>query len=810
MAFSGDNTIKLVKTLIRYDIPFLLLGKSSIGKSYSIIEMANRYRIPHNILYIGSEKPSNIEGLPRLTGERTERGDVLEFFKPNWFPNEQLITEYVRRGKEVFDRYVTDYLIEGSTKKVLAGADFPTIHKILESLFYFEWDSETTSEQNITLYDVSSKEKVMVSEVSDLPKLNTKAFPVKRTIQKVDFSESEQDVYHQDDVRDLSLYLTTLCGYGNFWLVLDELDKVDKREQDKYAPLLHIVRERTIKNFSFRTLNEGKGAGVPQKVSSSKNYSKVKEALDQSIMANLPLLDGRIIGIANATKDIEDALFRRFCHLVVEDVMMVTSPPKEMSKMRACLKSVNEALAQNEGLAKDLKLKFIGDVNLQWQFGFFPKMVNSQDKNNNFIYTNLLNELKPVMNKLGDVNAYKKTISSNAQGSALAKIISNNFAYSNDERSPKTQSLREEILVCLLGEMFDTNASYEAEDSLVVTEGEAVETIEDVNKKITLAEIQELKDKGLSAKEIARELADKVQDEIDKIKTLDPSAFLSPQIAFNELFNLSARYLKYTMFEDETGGHSEISQHLLPMIVSVVYSGILTFVGEQQGSKQTMLDSDAKENLIRVFQSDVLKPIYNDYVDAITFNSETTRDEFYGSDTSMYGTGDAESYMKSISGAIARNHTTELIEILNMLTRNESETTKFQEANPMLFKYVKDNFSQDLLDHKIRLYDKLSEENALKNPSRMEKIEANTKVSDLETLKSEWDNLSPVNQKRLHKALSQIKERESRTLGLGKSINTLSKLFEVEVEKGDKYITPTSLLRKVMPMLKEANKRLKP
>ena len=42
--FSGEETIKMVKNLIRYDIPFLLLGKSSIGKSYSITELAEEFR----------------------------------------------------------------------------------------------------------------------------------------------------------------------------------------------------------------------------------------------------------------------------------------------------------------------------------------------------------------------------------------------------------------------------------------------------------------------------------------------------------------------------------------------------------------------------------------------------------------------------------------------------------------------------------------------------------------------------------------------------------------------------------------------
>ena len=31
--FSGNDTIKLVKQLIRYDVPFIMLGISSIGKA---------------------------------------------------------------------------------------------------------------------------------------------------------------------------------------------------------------------------------------------------------------------------------------------------------------------------------------------------------------------------------------------------------------------------------------------------------------------------------------------------------------------------------------------------------------------------------------------------------------------------------------------------------------------------------------------------------------------------------------------------------------------------------------------------------
>ena len=146
----------------------------------------------------------------------------------------------------------------------------------------------------------------------------------------------------KDEMRDMCLYLTTILGYGNYWLILDELDKVDEREKDKYAPLLHITRERHIKDYSFRTLNNGKGAGVPEKVISGSKYTVIKGLIDEAIKEELPLLDGRVIGIANATADIEDALFRRFCHIVVEEVMMVNKPDQNLAKWRMCFQDLNE------------------------------------------------------------------------------------------------------------------------------------------------------------------------------------------------------------------------------------------------------------------------------------------------------------------------------------------------------------------------------------------------------------------------------------------------------------------------------------
>ena len=130
-------------------IPFLLLGKSSIGKSYSVIEMTERWRMPKSLLYIGSEKPSNIEGLPRLTGDRAG-GDTLEFYKPNWFPNTFQIEAYVTNGKKIFDAYIKDHY-EGDKEGCMSGTNFVELHGIFNSLFEWQWATNTTTSEGMML-----------------------------------------------------------------------------------------------------------------------------------------------------------------------------------------------------------------------------------------------------------------------------------------------------------------------------------------------------------------------------------------------------------------------------------------------------------------------------------------------------------------------------------------------------------------------------------------------------------------------------------------------------------------------------------
>lgn len=520
--FNGRDTISLVKQLIRYDIPFLLLGKSSIGKSYSVIEMTRRWRLPHSLLYIGSEKPSNIEGLPRLTGKRAG-SDTLEFYKPAWFPSTFLIEAYVSNGKKIFDKYIKDFY-SGDKEGCMSGKNFKELEAIFEGLFLWEWDGNTTSKQDMKIVEVKNAEGDLTETF-----LNDKAMVVERQL----ISDAElfkmqdaalekgEDIVVRDDVRDFCLYLSTLLGYGNFWLILDELDKVDESEQDKYAPLLHIVRERIIKEYSMRTLNDGKGIGVPKKVMPLGDYSKVKKDLDEAIDQKMPLLDTRIIGIANATEDIEDALFRRFCHLIVEEVMYVSAPPADMTGMRACLNDVTRR-TNASALTEDLDFKLLNEVNLQWQFGFLPTMLNENDALNNFIRTNFVE----VYGKAGFTTPVQKAIEMKkissedalydmTKQSALFKIIRNNFGMDSDMDGSDSVMLQKGIYRCLASTLVGGGGPMSTQ-----TAGEDSDKTESVREDAINSTIAEaLKASGNNADDAADYLIGKASTELDAAQT---------------------------------------------------------------------------------------------------------------------------------------------------------------------------------------------------------------------------------------------------------------------------------------------------
>jgi len=449
--------------------------------------MASRWRMPHSILYIGSEKPSNIEGLPRLVGRRSETGDMLEFFKPNWFPNRLHISQYVKNGKKIFDDFAKK-AYTGDKERLLSGSDFVSLNEVFEGIFQWKWDSNTTESQDMILPKLGTADGVL-----------NKPFKVSRELldEKEIFEKTTENpnFVQKDEVRDLSLYLSTVLGYGNFWLILDELDKVDENEKDKYAPLLHIVRERIIKNYSMRTLNNGNGAGVPMKVEQG-SYATIKAQVDESIEKGFPVLDTRIIGIANATANIEEALFRRFLHVIVEEVMMVSDPPKQLADLRNCLSQVTESTMEGANqFLSNLEFKLLAEVNLQWQFNFFPKLINRNDGKNNYIVEDLLRKLSNIKASSGNIEQKLKddfsvasTMLTEATGdSALFKIIRNNYGLDDEMNTQTSLNFQSKIYGCLVSEVLGQGISQE------VSKGSAAAAIgsDELTEQANAEEIQD-------------------------------------------------------------------------------------------------------------------------------------------------------------------------------------------------------------------------------------------------------------------------------------------------------------------------------
>lgn len=402
----GTNTLKSILQLVRYDIPVLIVGKSSIGKSYTLLEITEKWRLPSSMLYIGSEKPENIEGLAKLIskdydtkrddeGKKIRTGeDILKFLKPYWFPNSSTISTQVANGQSIFLNYIKVY-----DKPLTTFAySYKILHQILISLMEIDYPE---GEQEISVQLVDGGKNNLSDETGRVI-LNSKEFLFKRSpetaVQAETAYEYTLDALEagRDDIRDLCMYLCTILGYGNYWLILDELDKVSEHEKEKYAPLLHIVRERTLKSWTMKEINNKKGMPIPLGVDYG-DYSNMAELVSFQISKGLPLMDCRIIGIANATNAIEEALFRRFCQVIMRSTMALFPPDKNASAVMNCVDKFGPNNMDISLLLK--KVAFLDEVNLQWQYTFLPKILNQKDTSGNYFYQNFNTYFQKILNK---------------------------------------------------------------------------------------------------------------------------------------------------------------------------------------------------------------------------------------------------------------------------------------------------------------------------------------------------------------------------------------------------------------------------
>ena len=427
MTGTGEELLKTILQLIRYDIPPLVVGKSSIGKSYTIIELTKRWRMPNDILYIGSEKPENIEGLAKLidAGYGGEGEEILKFLKPYWFPNNNTISSQVKNGRDIFRKFKTSW----TNTKIQYAYTYNCLNVMLIALMDVRFP-EDKNEISVKLEDTA---RSYLSDQSEPQTLNDKPFTFRRS--QITKTQNETNIESTlppsqagvDDVRDLCMYLTTVLGYGNYWLILDELDKVDKYSQDKYAPLLHIVRERTLKNWTIQPINDKESLNIPMSVEGG-YYTGIAENIDKQIEAGLPLLDTRVMGIGNASSTIEEALFRRFVQIIMEDTMSLYPSEDFTTNIKNC---VAQNFPKRNLLDTKLlsKLGFLEDVNLAWQYSFLPKIFNQEDKGSNYFYKDFKRYYNDLFKRYQNKKDRQKMMETGEllDRTAVGKIFVSNF-----------------------------------------------------------------------------------------------------------------------------------------------------------------------------------------------------------------------------------------------------------------------------------------------------------------------------------------------------------------------------------------------
>lgn len=347
---------KLIFSLIKTDVPLLEIGSSSIGKSYSLREYMDENGLEGQFLFVGTEKAEFIEGIPNLKNIKEGENPKFEYLRPYWFPDKEKIRYRLKRGLD-----------------------------ILKKDFKEEYEIAITSAGRLDLFKKKLRGYIRKE--------------VKKSSEDVEKKES-QYIY-----ADCLYYINWVEGYGNFWLVLDEIDKVEKMDKDKYAPLLHIVRERELKGWKLSGLREYPEYDFKFVAVMSERFKKAERILDNE---KIDLTDTRIIAIANDLSELQTsspALYRRFVKVIITQTLYIDkknekTPDFKMTgenanfsklyditrrKIHDCIVNtevkqgsektkytINELMAEIDAAKRGDALD---EMNLQWTLGFIPEMI---------------------------------------------------------------------------------------------------------------------------------------------------------------------------------------------------------------------------------------------------------------------------------------------------------------------------------------------------------------------------------------------------------------------------------------------------
>ena len=643
--FSGEDTIKTALQLIRYNIPVLILGKSSIGKSYTLIDITKKWNIPHQLLYIGSEKSENIEGIPKITERKTDK-EILEYLQPYWFPNAKVINQSVANGRKVFENFTKNFWDNKALPKF--QPNYMNLNSMLNGLSNVNWnDVQLDPKTNTYTQEIILKDYEWMEYADEERVLNRRAFEVVKegeTIREDGTVDPNDDSYKRDDIADFCAYLRTVMGYGNYWLILDEIDKVLEEDQDKFAPLLHIVRERTLKNFKMVDVNNGEGIGIPlSKSFVDGKYANIIRDVNEQLDAGESVLDTRVMAIANQTKNIEDALFRRFVQLIAEKVMIwrPQDHSDKQTRVVTCLEEV-KADMQDAGIESgylrmnQAKVQHLDEVNLQWQYNFFPAILNDTDNEGNFFRQNI-NALFSKDSERSESNWMNER-----KFTAFWQILENNFLVRHEDFS-----LPEALWGCLSPLILDAQTS----------EGLSKKTKEE---KIlgTVGILQE------KINEFGGDLDLVTADIVMNLRSIYPTTTVAEEDKLNALYAWTDRVIEYLHASIYSGTDDvkpmEIAGYLIPALTNVFYTEI---------ANDKNFISDNMVAITEKFQGFFKQVVTDDPAFSVDCDKETTQVALYGgtpaeieaadinekeamSKESLFGVSE-EMWLQSASGQLA-------------------------------------------------------------------------------------------------------------------------------------------------------------
>lgn len=362
---SSEEFKEIIFEEIRLDVPILEVGSSSIGKSFSLREFMEKCGVTGEFLFVGTEKSEFIEGIPNLNKAAETSAQKFTYLKPYWFPDKDAIRARLKNGREQLAKLGPDGYKELADMYAKAKTNYDVLTTLKNELGKIRRDETALNNAKKTGVELS---KFLYS--------------------------------------DAMAYISMLQGFGNFWLILDEIDKVEKQDKDKYAPLLHIVRERELKGWKLSGLRDYPEYDIKFVQTIDERFERLNKALEDP---KVDITDTRVIAISNDLQVMEEespALYRRFVKTIVDRTLYdenafsaATSSMSEEKRQKllntdpslsyqskrnefhSCL-SVKEIPGKDK-MVKDLMAEIepektgapLNELNLQWTLGFLPDLL---------------------------------------------------------------------------------------------------------------------------------------------------------------------------------------------------------------------------------------------------------------------------------------------------------------------------------------------------------------------------------------------------------------------------------------------------